>query len=253
MASPPFQPSITTLFGGAMLLVGLVVFAVSARYVWRATSVYRATEISDTGDSVAGALVRVSGTVAHHDDALVAPFSETKCVALRYQIEERRLNLLNPIPWYVTIHEATGAVEFTVETSAGSVPIIKPARTVTLTKRIIATNRVDEARLEQIQTFERDHDDIPETTVWRDPPAVLQPLFRFLALGSRRYSEQRAETGDSVTVVGRSTEDATGIDPLVVSDRPPGKTVFRMAKSSMLGLFVSFTGILLGVFLLVVL
>jgi hypothetical protein len=253
MASPPFQPSITTLFGGAMLLVGIVVFAVSARYVWRATSVYRATEISDTGDSVAGALVRVSGTVAHHDDALVAPFSETKCVALRYQIEERRLNLLNPIPWYVTIHEATGAVEFTVETGTGSIPIVKPARTVTLTKRIIATNRVDEALLEQIQTLERDHDDIPETTVWRDPPAVLQPLFRFLALGSRRYSEQRAETGDSVTVVGRITEDATGIDPLVVSDRPPGNTVFRMAKSSIVGLLASFAGILLGVVLLGVL
>jgi hypothetical protein len=236
-----------------MLLVGIVVFAVSARYVLRATSVYRATEIPDMSESVAGSLVRVSGTVAHQDDALVAPFSETTCVALRYQIEERRLNLLNLIPWYVTIHEATGAVEFTVETRAGSVPIVKPARTVTLTKRIIATNGVDEAPLEQIQTFERDHDDIPETTVWRDPPAVLQPLFRFLALGSRRYSEQRAETGDSVTVVGRITEDATGIDPLVVSDRPPGNTVFRMAKSSIVGLLASFAGILLGVVLLGVL
>lgn len=85
-----------------------------------------------------------------------------------------------------------------------------------------------------------------------EPPAVVVPLFRALSIGTRRYSEQRATVGDDVTVVGRITNGGSGINPLVVSDRSPAGTVFRMATISIAGLLIGLVGLLLGYFLLFV-
>jgi len=244
--------TIAELFGGAMLLVGGLVLLVSGRYVWRATAVVRATAREKIADSDAGTLVRISGDVTQNgDNLLVAPFSGTDCVALRYQIEERRLSFLYLLPWYVTVHEATGAVAFDVQTEAGTVPVVEPTRTVALSTDVVATTGSATESPERIQQFEQESDNVPPSTVWRDPPSVVRPLFSVLSIGTRRYSEQRAAVGDELTVVGRVTNDGLGIDPLVVSDRSPVGTVFRMAKTSLGGLLIGVVGLLLGVFLLI--
>ncbi|WP_435130054.1 hypothetical protein [Halobaculum sp. D14] len=247
--------SVTTFFGGAMLLVGGIVLLVSARYIWRATAILRATD-RETLDGVSpNALVRVAGTVAasdddDDDDVLVAPFSGVDCVALRYQIEERRLSFLYLFPWYVTVHEATAAVPFTVLTESGSVSVDEPVRTVALSSHVVETTRATAEPTERITTFERDHEAIPASTRWQHSPGFLAPLARALSLGTRRYSEQRAAVGADVTVVGHITPDGAGLDPIVVSDGSPIATVGRMAKTSIAGVLIGVIGLLLGYFLL---
>ncbi|WP_435066727.1 hypothetical protein [Haloplanus sp. C73] len=239
-------PSVTTLFGGAMLFVGGIILLVSGRYVWRATAVLRATEVDALADRASNALVRVSGTVSREtEDILVAPFSGVECVAVRYQIEERRLSTLYLLPWYVTVREGTGAVEFAVQSAVGTVPVVEPVRTVVLQNEVVETVRADEDPSERVREFERSKG-ASESTVWQTPPSVLAPLFRFLSLGARRYSEQRAARGAEITVVGRVTDDGAGLDPIVVSDRAPMATVLRMAKTSIAGLCIGGVGVLLG-------
>lgn len=243
--------SITTLFGGAMLLVGGIVLLVSARYIWRATAVLRATERETLDDVAPTSLVRVTGTVtAGADDVLVAPFSGVDCVALRYQLEERRLSFLYLFPWYVTIHEATAAVPFTVRTETGPVSVVEPVRTVALASHVVETSSATTEPAEWIATFERDHEAIPASTRWQHPPKFLTPLARTLSIGTRRYSEQRAAIGSDVTVVGHITADGAGLDPVIVSDGSPIATVGRMAKTSIAGVLIGAVGLLLGYFLL---
>lgn len=244
--------TIAEVFGGAMLLVGGFVLVVSARYVWRATAVIRATDREYLDTSDAGTLTRISGDVTQNNgESLVTPFSGTDCVALRYQIEERRLSFLYLLPWYVTVHEGTGAVAFDVQTEAGTIPVVEPARTVALSTEVVTTTGPATDPPERIQQFEQESDNVPPSTVWRDPPSVVRPLFSVLSIGTRRYSEQRAAVGDELTVVGQVMNDGVGIDPLVVSDRSPAGTVFRMAKTSLGGLLIGVGGLLLGVFLLI--
>ena len=247
----PGDLSLTTLFGLVMLLIGGFILLVSGRYIWRATAVVRAAELDAIGDATPGTLVRVSGTAVRNDaDLIVAPFTGTECVALRYQVEERRIGLPNPLPWYVTIHDATGAVEFAVQTAAGTVPIVDSVRTVVLTPEVIETTSAKTTPAERVQAFEQRHDDVPTSTIWRQPPSVLVPIFRLLSLGTRRYSEQRAARGADVTVIGRVSEDKTSIDPLLISDRPPIAALFRMANTSIVGVLTASIGLALGYFVL---
>ncbi|WP_199725527.1 hypothetical protein [Haloarcula sp. Atlit-7R] len=63
--------------------------------------------------------------------------------------------------------------------------------------------------------------------------------------------EQRAMPGDEVTVVGHITETGNGVNPLVVSDRPPGQTSLRMGKTSLVGLCIGVFVVALGLVLVV--
>lgn len=72
---------------------------------------------------------------------------------------------------------------------------------------------------------------------------------RALSLGTRRYTERRASPGDEATVVGRA--DGAGVDPVVVSDRPPGAALYRTVRTSLAGLAVGLGDVLLGALLLV--
>ncbi|QDX39448.1 hypothetical protein [Salarchaeum sp. JOR-1] len=242
----------STLFGGFLLLVSVVVLAASARYVWRASAVVRAPQMDTLAGAGANALVRLTGTVEHAADSLTAPFSDTDCVALRYQVEERRLSFLYVLPWYVTVHEATAAVPFDLTTSAATVSVDETTRTVIADTTTVATVRPDDTPPESIRSFARDHDGIPSSTWWQTPPALLRPVFRPLSIGTRRYTEQRIEPGDEVTVVGRATSDGASLTPLVVSDRSPRETVFRMARTSLGGLVIALVGFALGLFLVFV-
>jgi hypothetical protein len=235
------------VFGAVMLVLGGVVLAVSARYVWRAGAVVRASVVESLADVPAGTLVRVTGTAQQGDARpLSAPFSGRDCLALRYGVEERRLSPIL-LPWFVTIHEIAGADAFRVRTSASTVDVVEPAHTVVLDEQVVATVGPDAAPPDRIAQFEAGAAAIPRSTIWRDPPSVLRPLARFLGLGTRRYVEQRAVPGDEVTVVGRVASDGAGIDPRVVSDASPRRTVLRMATTSVAGLGIGAFALLLGV------
>jgi len=245
----PFGLSGTQLFGLALGAVGVLVLAVSARYVWRATAVLRASDV-DTIDTLdPGTLVRVSGTIQSIENPITAPFSGTDCAALRYAVEERRLSPYL-LPWFVTIHERTVARPFTLRTATSSIAIAEPARTVTLDRAVVATIPSDADLPEGVARFHRSVSAAPGRTIWRDPPGFLAGLTKALSFGTRRYLEQRAGESDTVTVVGRVT--AAGVDPIVVSDRSPTGTLVRMAKTSLAGLLIGAGTFALAILLLVI-
>lgn len=232
-----------------MLAVGAVVVAVTGRYVWRASGVVRADPLPEPVHRRVGALVRVTGSLETDDAApLTAPFSGTRCLALRYAVEERRVSICL-LPWYVTIHERSGAVDFAVDAGGESMPVSAPVHTVVMDGEVVATVEPGETPPERVEAFERRSDDLPRSTVWRDPPPGFRTAARALSLGTRRYREQRASAGDEVTVVGRLTDDGA-IDPLVVSDRSPRTTLWSMARTSLGGLAAGAAGLVLGAALL---
>jgi hypothetical protein len=240
----------TDLFGAAMLACGAIVLLVSGRYVWRASAVVRADAVGSLAALEHGSLVRLSGTAESADaDTLDAPFTGRESLVLRYAVEERRLSPFPVLPWFVTVHERSGSVPFRLRTPESVVDVREPARTVTLAKNRVATVEPDEEPPERIDRFERRTDALPSSTRWRDPPSLLRPPARWLSLGTRRYTEERASPGDDVTVVGRVTE-AGGVDPLVVSDRSPTGTLRRMASTSLVGLLIGAFVVALGVGLL---
>jgi hypothetical protein len=151
----------------------------------------------------------------------------------------------------VTIHELAGSDAFRVHTPEAAVDIVEPARTVTLERDVVATVPPGDEPPERIVRFERTTDAVPVTTPWRSPPSILRPIMARFSLGARRYTEQRAMPGDDVTVVGHITETGDGIDPLVVSDRPPDQTLFRMGKTSLVGLCIGVFVVALGLVLVV--
>lgn len=239
------------LFGIAMVAIGVVIVAVTGRYVWRSTGIYRATAVDGLANATAGDLVRFTGTVQESaGEHLTAPFSGQPCLAIRYAVEERRLSPYG-LPWFVTIHETAGSVPFRVRTAAATVDVTAAARSVTLEREVVATVGPDETPPERIDRFEREAEGFPRTTVWTRPPGVLRPIARALSLGTREYREQRAEIGETVTVVGRVT-DEEGVEPLVVSDRPPLATAIRMAKTAAVGLAIGLGVTAFGVVLVAV-
>ncbi|MFC7166051.1 hypothetical protein [Halospeciosus flavus] len=238
------------LFGIGLALIGAIVAGFSARYVWRATAIHRATPIASRNETAAGTLVQISGTAQQGEaDFLTAPFSGCDCLALRYAVEERRLSPLL-LPWFVTIHEKAGSDTFRVQTTADVLDIVAPARTVVFARHVVASVPAESEAPERIARFEQRSSTVPSTTIWRNPPTILRPLTSFLSLGTRRYTEQRLTLGDEVTVVGRVTASGSGIDPLVVSDRSPIQTTLRMAKTALAGVLISGFSIALGVGLL---
>ncbi|MGM0398387.1 MAG: hypothetical protein ACQEQY_05275 [Halobacteriota archaeon] len=234
-------------FGAVVLVLGTIVLAVSARYVWRASAVLRATSVQSLATVQAGTLVRVTGTASQGDTPLlVAPFSGRECLALRYRVEERRSSPAL-LPWFVTIHEVAGADGFRVRTPEATLDVVEPAHTVVLDDHVVATVDPGSTPPDLIARFEQRVAAIPSSTVWRNPPAPLRPLASFLSLGTRRYVEHRVLPGDEVSVVGWVTDGSAGIDPLVIADGPPGRTLRRMATTSLFGLAIGAFAFLLGV------
>lgn len=248
MALPDWL-ALSTVFGVVMLLVGGVALGVSTRYLWRASTVYRATAV-ETLDGVRPATaVRITGIVEGGEESLTAPFSGEPCVAIRATIEERRLSPVL-LPWDVAIHELSAARPFGIRTDGGIVEVSEPMQTVTLSRQSVGTVARTARPPERIRAYESRANSVPATSLWRDPPTILRPVVDFLGLGRRRYSEQRVAHGDTVTVVGRVRADGRSVDPLVVSDRSRSETIWRMAKTTVAGVLVGVIGILLGTMIL---
>lgn len=242
-------PALSSLFGVAMLLLGVFVCLVSARHVRRTATLVRAETVARLDGVADGTLVRVAGTVADADRILTAPFSGTDCVAYRAVVEERRPGSLL-LPTYVTIHDPARSTAFGVRTPHATVSVTDPARTVALDSAVVATVRPTAPPPDRIAQYERETADLPRETLWTTPPAPLTPLVRALSLGTRRYSEHRASPGDDVTVAGRVADGR--LDPLVVSTNTPGGTLARLSRASLAGFLIGGFAILLGAALLVV-
>ncbi|WP_251343607.1 hypothetical protein [Haloplanus halophilus] len=240
-------PTLPTLFGIGMLAVGLAVTLVSLRYVWRSSALVRADAVSRVDGVAEGSLVRLSGTVDAAGDTLDAPFSGVDCVALRPSVEERRIGAFL-LPTYVTIHDPARSRPFAVRTAHATVPVDAPLRTVALDSTVVATVGPGESPPERIGRYERETEGLPRETPYRPPPSILAPVANALSIGARRYAERRASPGDAVTVVGRVADGR--IDPLVVADGPPIRTLLRLSKTSLAGLLVGAAGIALGAGLL---
>lgn len=241
----------TQLLGLGFAALGFLIAALTARYVWRATGIWRAAGIDALAAAGPGELVRFEGTVHRgSDEFLRAPFSGQECQVLRYTIEERHLSPFL-LPWDVTLRETAGSVPFRVRTAADAIDLLGPSRSVLLEDRFIETVRADETPPDRIRRFEHEHDQQASASPWRSPPNLLQPIASALSLGTRRYVEQRAGSGDVVTVVGRVTERGDAVDPIVVSDRDPVATVLGMAKPSLVGFLAGVSGIVFGAILFV--
>lgn len=243
----------TQLFGLGFAALGLLIVGLTGRYVWRATGIWRATAIDSLAEASPGALVRLQGTVHRgSDEYLRAPFSGTECQVVRYQLDERHLSPLFGLPWEVTLHETAGSVPFRVRTMADDVDVLAPARSVLLERRTIATIPAHQGPPDRIRRFEHDHDLRAGASRWRNSPEFLRPLADALSLGTRRYLEQRAGTGDDVTVVGRVTDRGDGVDPVLVSDRSPLATALGMARPSLVGFVVGVGSVAFGLVLFLV-
>lgn len=233
------------LLGGAFLLGGGIVLLFSGRYVWRGMQARRAKPAETLDPASAGALVRLSGTVEEATgDTFTAPFSGRDAVVLRYAVEERRLSPYL-LPWFVTIHERSGSKPFQLRTEATVVAIDAPVRTVVLETDPVATVLPGEDPPDRLTRLEKGESAFDDRTIWRYPPRLLRPVLRRLGLGARRYTEQRAGTGDRITVVGRVDAARGLVQPLVIGDGSPRQLFFRMAGTAIAGL-----GIGVGLFLL---
>ncbi|ELZ84669.1 hypothetical protein C453_11661 [Haloferax elongans ATCC BAA-1513] len=237
----------TLLFGVGFLVVGGFVVLVSGRYVWRTLSVVRADAVSEVGSQHAGDVVKVTGTAAQTGDkALVAPFSERPSLAVRYEIAERRLSPI-VVPWFVTIFTNSASVPFTIDTGSQRVSVGSPPRTVTTSTDVVETIGPTESPPDHVASFERETDAVAASTWWRTPPRVVRRLWSVIGLGARRYTEERVVPGDSVTVVGRVSDDADAtISPVVVSSFSPIRSVYRMASTSVVGLSIGIVSLALG-------
>lgn len=247
MAALPLDEVFGFVFAG----MGVLILAFVSRYVWRVSSLFRATPVSSLTGRDPGELVRISGTAKPGTfEPFTAPFSGRECLVLRYGVEERRPSFVL-LPWFVTIHERAGSDAFRVRTDDGDIDIFAPSGTVSLEAEVIETETPTETPPSRVKEYQRTSTALPSTTFWRDPPSVLKPVFSRLSLGSRRFIEQCLCPQSPVTVVGRVEEAAHGVDPLLVADRPPYPTFYRMARTSALGVSIGLFSGLVGLALVV--
>ncbi|MFC6942563.1 GIDE domain-containing protein [Salinirubellus sp. GCM10025818] len=217
--------------GGGLLALGFALREVGAiRQVIGGTS----TDIYSLSTGTNGP-ISISGTAVLYEETLLSPFTGTDCLALEYEVEERRTTQ-HGTSW-VEIDSGRAAVPFLLEDKTGSV-LVKPTR-VRLGLDTSETIDVDggEPPPDRIQEFiERNADVDSEERTW-DLKIVE------LNVGDdRRYIERRLDSGESVTVFGEVRNEpgvstragqvnavlAAGSHPLVLSETTPYRTVLRV-------------------------
>jgi hypothetical protein len=179
--------------------------------------------------------ISISGTAVQYDDTLLSPFTGTECLALEYDVEERRTTQ-HGTSW-VEIDSGRAAVPFLLEDETGSV-LIEPTRVrLGLAESTVIDVDGGERPPDRIQEFiERNADVDSEERTW-DLKIVE------LNVGDdRRYIERRLDLGESVTVFGEVRDEpgvstragqvnavlAAGSHPLVLSETTPYRTVLRV-------------------------
>lgn len=234
-------------FGGGLLLLAAVALAFSLRHATRGARLAAAdpyTSASEPGD-----FVRASGAVVTTDERLRAPFTGRNCVAVRFDVEERRVGSYY-LPSWERIGGGTANTGFEVRADGRRITVGDDPSTVSLGRSASVTVPRDEDPPAEIREYLGAADGVATDAV--NPPKPLAGPFSF---GDRRYRERRLDPGDHVTVFGRiagATDPDRRLDPVVVSDASPAETAFRIARQSTAGLAIGAVSGLVGLTVLLV-
>lgn len=231
-------PSTTTGLAvlAAMGVVGALALGVAYRDGRGMAELLQAPAI-DVFDLTTGTTgpVRLSGTARRAERALEAPFTGRPCLAVRYEVEERREGQ-NGSHWE-EIHSGTGAVPFLLEDDTGSV-LVEPDRYrlgLDRSERIAVDG--GERAPQQIREF------VDRTDAVDSEAKTLDLRVIEVDVGDdRRYVEYRLEPGERVTVVGAATSRTgrtvrsgsvngavtAGSNPVILSETGLYGTVLRV-------------------------
>lgn len=218
------------LVGGGLLAFG---FALREGGAIRQVLAGSSTDIFSLSTGISGP-ISISGTANQYEDTLVSPFTATDCLALEYEVEERRTTQ-HGTSW-VEIDSGRAAVPFLLEDETGSV-LVKPTR-VRLGLDTSETIDVDggEPPPDRIQEFiERNADVDSEERTWD------LKIIELKVGNDRRDIERRLDPGESVTVFGEVRNEpgvstragqvnavlSAGSNPLILSETTPYRTVLR--------------------------
>ncbi|MFC7228031.1 hypothetical protein N0B31_11515 [Salinirubellus salinus] len=235
------------VFAVALLALGALGVLVSGAYAWQTTRAVRAPAFDTLASPTPGDCVRVEGTAhAGSNGPLESPLSEQSALAVQATVEERRLGVV-PLPTWVQLARTSVAEPFQVRTPTADISLVAPTASLVLADGSVAEVVPGETPADALRSFERRHE-VPSRTIWHRRPPVVSLLARALSLGTRRYREGVLEPGAEVLVMGRlvETDEGLGLDPTVVSDRSPGATLRRMARTAVIGLLASGAGFVLG-------
>lgn len=234
-----------------MLLLAAVAVAVSLRHATRGVRLVTADAL--TSASEPGDFVRTSGAVVTTDERLTAPFTGTDCVAVRFDVEERRVGS-HYLPTWERIDGGRASTGFEVRDDGRCVTVGDDPSTVSLDRSSAVTVTREEDPPARVRDYLRSSEDAATTDTVRRTAEVPratppEPIEGLLSFGDRRYRERRLDPGDDVTVFGRvtgATDPDRHLDPVVVSDASPGETAFRVARRSTAGLAIGVCSGLVG-------
>ena len=234
MVGPPTSAGglllVVGLVGGGLLALGFVVREIGAiRQVLGPSTDVFSLATGTTGP------VSISGTAMQYEDSLVSPFTGTECLALAYEVEERRST--DKGTTWVEIDSGRAAVPFLLEDETASV-LVDPS-TVRLGLDTSTTIEVDggDRPPERIQEFIDRTDDVDsEERTWD------LKIIELKVGDDRRYIEHRLDPGESVTVFGEVSSESgvstrsgqvnavlkAGAHPLILSETTPLRTVLRV-------------------------
>ena len=165
----------------------------------------------------------------------MSPFTGTSCLALAYEIQERR-STTNGTAW-VEIDTGRAAVPFLLEDETGSV-LVDPSRA---RLGLESSERIDvdggERPPPRIQRFIDQNADVDA-----EDQTVDLKLIELNVGADRRYIERRLDPGAAVTVFGEAVDEpgissrvgqvnavlSAGSHPLVLSETTPYRTVARV-------------------------
>ncbi|MDS0295075.1 hypothetical protein [Halogeometricum luteum] len=234
----------TAAFGVAMLAVGVIVVAVSARHARRTLGLLAADEPGEEAPRV-GERIRIEGTVRQTDDTVTAPFTGRDCVAVEFDAEERRLGAYY-LPTWVRVGGGRRLTGFDVDAD-GAEGDGGDGEYLVSGDAVVSLDRTASVRVGEGETPPaaiRDYR-AAEGATGAGGPRAPAPLRRLgVGLGDRRYLERRLDPGDRVTVVGRREEER--IDPAVVSDTTPLRTAIRLGRQSLVGVAIGAFALVLG-------
>ena len=225
---------------GVLLLVGVVGGSLLALgFVFREIGAIRqvlgpSTDVFSLSTGTTGP-VSISGTAMQYEDSLVSPFTGTECLALSYEVEERRTT--DKGTSWIEIDSGRGAVPFLLEDETASV-LVDPSK-VRLGLDTSTTIEVDggDRPPARIQEFIDRTDDVDsEERTWD------LKIIELKVGDDRRYIERRLDPGESVTVFGEVHSESgvstragqvnavlkAGDHPLILSETTPLRTVFRV-------------------------
>ena len=234
MVGPPTSAGglllVVGLVGGGLLALGFVVREIGAiRQVLGPSTDVFSLATGTTGP------VSISGTAMQYEDSLVSPFTGTECLALAYEVDERRST--DKGTTWVEIDSGRAAVPFLLEDETASV-LVDPS-TVRLGLDTSTTIEVDggDRPPERIQEFIDRTDDVDsEERTWD------LKIIELKVGDDRRYIEHRLDPGESVTVFGEVSSESgvstrsgqvnavlkAGAHPLILSETTPLRTVLRV-------------------------